>query len=84
MSNSIVGLLAFSEDVVCKKEVLGQSFSALIGGINTCLLFPEYNEANNDVGDRNPLLPPRVFSSGKGEVTQASGVMYVANPRETV
>lgn len=65
MSNSIVGLLAFSEDVVCKKEVLGQSFSALIGGINTYLLFPEYNEANNDVGDRNPLLPPRVFSSWK-------------------
>lgn len=65
MSNSVVGILALSEDVACKKEVLGKSFPALIGGINACLLFPEYNEANNDVGDRNPLLPPRVFSSWK-------------------
>ena len=36
------GLLTFSKDLLCRKEVLGEKFDALISGINIKVCFPCY------------------------------------------
>lgn len=61
MSIIISGPLTLSEYILCKSEVLGQTFDAVIGGIKVSLSFPVCPAINaNDAKNRFPhsLLPP--------------------------
>lgn len=57
------GILTFSKGLLCKKEVLGESFNTKIGNLDVRITFPTLkldDEGNplNKVGQSNALLPP--------------------------
>lgn len=59
----MTGLLTLSEQILCKKEVLGKSFNCEIAGIPLQICFPQYpvvEESNPIIGISNPLLPPEI------------------------
>lgn len=69
------GLLTLSEDILCKKDVLGKEFEIEIGGVKANLFFPQYpivDASDPKIGINNPLLPPEIGSSWKRGEEQLS------------
>jgi len=64
MNKRILGVLTLSEEILCKKEVLGKTFNARIADINVDLHFPFYPSVTNNlseeamVGSNYCLVPP--------------------------
>ena len=59
----MIGLLRFSNSILCKKEVLGKNYECEIAGIKTRIYFPQYpqvDDANPQIGMLNPLLAPEI------------------------
>ena len=55
----LTGVLFIEEGLYCKKEILGKSYDAAIGGFDVKVVFPQLCEQNgNNVGCENPLSPP--------------------------
>ena len=63
MSTTITGLITLSEEILCKKDVLGKSYRALVSGIEVAIAFPrfpEFDPKDAQIGMKNPLLPPEI------------------------
>ena len=64
----MTGLLTLSNQILCKKEVLGKTFECEIAGISIYLCFPIYpavDDANPIIGICNPLCPPEIGATWK-------------------
>lgn len=64
----MTGLLTLSNQILCKKEVLGRSFECEIAGVSTYMCFPIYpavDDANPIIGICNPLRPPEIGATWK-------------------
>lgn len=56
----LIGVLSIEGGLYCKKEILGKTFDAIIGGFVVKVFFPQLCEENGKkVGSDNPLSPPQ-------------------------
>lgn len=78
------GLLTFSKELLCRKEVLGETFDAIISGINVKMCFPCYpNDTTQErcVGMENPLTSPKCkhnFTRGGNSLDWGAPMDYPA------
>lgn len=80
----MIGLLTFSEGILCKKEVLGISYTGQIAGVDVSISFPCSPDAFNQnpslpVGINSPLLPPlqeKNLNQGNTEVFWGYPINY--------
>lgn len=77
---AMVGLLTFTKGILCKKEVLGETYSAQIAGINVEISFPRILDSSDpDELKESNLLPPAKGSSfrrGDEEIAWGHPVNY--------
>ena len=63
MIKRLKGLIHLSDSILCKKEILGLNFYAMIAGVEVVVSFPLYPKAVIEnpllgIGESNKLLPP--------------------------
>ena len=79
----MTGILALSEPILCKKEVLGKAFEFEISGIKANLFFPQYpvfDKADSNFGLSKPLLSPKIAETWRGDKETLSWGYPIRHP----
>ena len=79
----MTGILALSEPILCKKEVLGKTFEFEISGIKVQLFFPQYpvlDKADSNFGLSKPLLPPQIAETWRRNEESISWGYPISHP----
>ena len=80
----MIGLLTLSEQIMCKKEVLGKTFDCEFQGIQFQISFPQYpnvGDPNKKTSIDSPLLPPHngiIFQKSEEPLSWGFPISYPA------